>query len=261
MTSKEAVDLLIKILHEKGMTEYRGYHVDSDDSFTGMDVAVISRYEPDVIDGEPIHHFSSNQNSPQWKEKFTFFGREGRDVTLETGLGRHSLYYFTIGGNKLGFLGLHLKSNPEDEYSNARRTAEAKIAKQIVQQQIVARGYFPVILGDLNDYDADVPDRDTTRDPITNVLPFLKDYDATTEGPELFNVAKLIPRQSDRYTSHWDRNENSAADSDDVYTMLDYILLPKQFEPYVERVVIARVLDLSTSDHFPVFVDLRLPRK
>ncbi len=31
ITSKEAVDQIVAVLNEKGLTEYRGYHVDSND--------------------------------------------------------------------------------------------------------------------------------------------------------------------------------------------------------------------------------------
>ena len=47
VTSAAGVQLLVDILHEKGMDDYRGYHVDSKDSFSGFDVALISRIEPD----------------------------------------------------------------------------------------------------------------------------------------------------------------------------------------------------------------------
>ena len=261
VTSREGVDLVVELLHEKGLEQYRGYHIDSSDTFTGMDVALISRLKPERIAGASIRHFSADENPVKWREEFTFIGREGRSVTSRTTLSRHAIYYFNVAGHRLGFLGLHLKSNPQDDYSNARRAAQAKIALRIAREEIVARDYVPIILGDLNDYDPDVPDRDVTRGPQTNVLPLLKDVDEKQTGPELFNSAKLIRRQADRYTSHWDRNENGAPDGDDVYTMLDYILLPTSLEPFVKRVFIARVVDLSTSDHFPVVVDLELPHK
>src|SRR5262245_62012364 len=57
VTSKEAVDELVKILHEKGMTAYRGYHVDSHDTYTGLDVALITKIQPDAVDGKPIRTF------------------------------------------------------------------------------------------------------------------------------------------------------------------------------------------------------------
>lgn len=259
VTSKESVDLLIKKLHEKGLTQYEGHHVESGDSFTGMDVAVIAKFKPDLIDGKTIRNFISEPNDPTWREFFTAPDRSGSPRRQNASLSRHSVYYFTLGGHKLGFLGLHLKSNPQDEYSNARRTAEADIAGRILRAEIVPRGYLPIVLGDLNDYDPDVPDRDDSRSPTTNVLRDLKNFDRERTGPELVNVAERMPRQADRYTSHWDWNENGAHDGDDVYTMIDHILLPAELAPYIQKAFIAHIVGPDTSDHYPVVVDLLLP--
>jgi endonuclease/exonuclease/phosphatase family metal-dependent hydrolase len=165
----------------------------------------------------------------------------------------------TVGGHKLGFLGLHLKSNPQDEYSNAKRLGEAAVARRILRGEILDRGYLPVVLGDLNDYDPDVPDRDESRDTATTVLLDLKDFDSARPGAELVNVAERMARQADRYTSHWDWNENHAHDGDDVYTMIDHILLAKELMPNVFRAFICHTISLDTSDHYAVVVDLRLP--
>lgn len=259
VTSREAIDLVVKILHEKGLTDYRGYHVECNDSYTGMDVALITRLTPDEVDGEQIRTYFSEGKDPTWRQAFSFTGFSGSRRTSTTSISRNAVYYFTVAGHKLGFLGLHLKSNPSDEYSNARRTAEADVACRIIRGEIEKHGYSPVVLGDLNDYDPDVPDRDDTRSTVTQVIANLKDYDSQRPGPELVNVAKRIPRIEDRYTSHWDWNENGAADTQDVYTMIDHILLPSELMPYVDRAFIARCLSLETSDHYPVVVDLKLP--
>ncbi|QDU55458.1 exonuclease/endonuclease/phosphatase family protein [Aeoliella mucimassa] len=260
-TSKEAVDLVVQILHEKGLTEYNGYHVESNDSFTGMDVSLITRLEPDTIDGEQIRTYFSKGDDQTWREPFSYTSFSGSRETSRASISRNSVYYFTVGDYKLGFLGLHLKSNPEDEYSNSRRTAEATVATRIMRDEIAKNGYLPVVLGDLNDYDPDVADRDDSRETATKVLASLKDYDPEHDGAELVNVAEKITRQADRYTSHWDWNENGARDPQDVYTMIDHILLPEQLMPYVKRVFIARCVGLETSDHYPVVVDLELPAK
>jgi endonuclease/exonuclease/phosphatase family metal-dependent hydrolase len=259
VTSVEAVDMLIEILHEKGLTDYRGYHVESKDAFTGLDVALITRFTPDTIEGAPIRLIFSSADDPTWRSKFTFVDKEGATQVHETSLMRNAVYYITVGNHKLGFLGLHLKSNPEDAYSNGRRTGEAAVARLAIRQEIVARGYKPIVLGDLNDYDADVPDRDETRNPATNVLQQLKDYDDGRMGPELMNVAAKIARQSDRYTSLWDRNENGAEDAGDVMTMIDHILVHHSLWPHVTRVHISHINGLETSDHYPIVVDLVLP--
>ena len=261
VTSREAVDAVVAILHEKGLREYRGYHVESADKFTGFDVAFISLHKPDEIKGETIRFIFSSSGDETWREDFSYVDDDGEKKARSTGLVRHSLFCVTIAGEKFGFLGLHLKSNPSDDYSNARRTAEAAIVQRIVGKEIVPRGYEPIVLGDLNDYDPDVPDRDDFRKTSTNVMRMLKNYDSKQPGPELANAAQKIERIADRYTSHWDRNENSAADVDDVFTMIDHVLLPKGLMPRVRRTFVSRLTGLDTSDHWPVVVDLDLPVK
>ncbi len=261
VTAKDAVDAVVAILHEKGLTDYAGYHVESADGFTGFDVAFISRHKPDEIEGAAIRLLFTPDGDDTWRAKYSFVDETGERRDRETGLMRHAVFCMTIGGTRLGFFGLHLKSDPSDVYSNARRTAEAQIVQRIVNQEIVARGYLPVLLGDLNDYDPDVPDRDDERSTQTEVMHMLKDYDPRHEGPELVNAAVKIQRIADRYTSHWDRNENGAADIGDVFTMIDYVLLPKQLMPGLQRTFVCRLTDLRTSDHWPVVVDLELPEK
>lgn len=259
ITSKEAVDQIVDVLHEKGLTEYEGYHIDSNDTFTALDVALITKFPVDKIDGKQIRTFYSADDDPTYRRSFRFKGRNGQMIDGSASLSRNSMYFLTIGGHKLGFLGLHLKSNPEDAYSNARRGAEAEIARQLVRAEIVDRGYLPIVLGDLNDYDPDVPDRDHTRAPKTAVIKDLKDFDTQRPGPELVNVIERVVRQSDRYSNHWDRNENGAHDDYDVYSMIDHILLAKELMPYVKRVFICHSVSDDVSDHYPVVVDLELP--
>jgi endonuclease/exonuclease/phosphatase family metal-dependent hydrolase len=261
VTSKEAVDQLVAILHEKGLADYRGYHIDSNDTFTALDVAVITRHAPDAVDGQTIRTYFSTGADPTWRESFQFRGRNGHMIRDTTSLSRNSVYFITVAGHKLGFLGLHLKSNPQDDYSNAKRTGEANLAGRVLRGEIIKRGYLPIVLGDLNDYDADVPDRDESRETSTTVLRDLKDFDTSRPGAELVNIAERIARQSDRYTSHWDWNENRAHDGDDVYTMIDHILLAKELMPHVTRAFICHSVSLDTSDHYAVVVDLRLPSK
>ena len=258
VTSKEGVDYLVDILHEKGLTAYRGYHVENNDKYTSMDVALISKIAPDLIEGQSIRTFYSERDDPTWRQSYRAAGRGG---TRNTGLARNAVYLITTGNHKLGFLGLHLKSNPSSDSANAMRTGQAEIAKRIIRQEIVERGYLPIVLGDFNDYDPEVPDRDKTRDTLTKVLPALKDFDSKHPGPELENVAKRMPRQADRYTSFWDRNENGVRDPYDVFTMIDHILLPRELMPDVKRAFIFHSVAPETSDHYPVVVDLLLPTR
>lgn len=282
VVSLKGVDAVVSLLHAKGMTEFRGYHVDGRDRFSGFDVAILARIEPDDVDGRKIHIFvpEGNKRSSKrvgdsdktfpagdgeaadaWMRRtYSDVDDNGATRNAEAVLQRHAVAYFTTCGRKIGLLGLHLKSNPSDAGSNAQRMAEASIAREIVRREIVARGYTPIVLGDLNDYDPDVPMADSTRRTRTTVLHDLKDFDDTLPGDELVNVAQFIPRVADRYTSHWDFNENGAADRDDVFTMIDHILLHSDLTPAITRVFVCHAIDLDVSDHFPVVVDLDLAR-
>ncbi|MDH3718731.1 MAG: endonuclease/exonuclease/phosphatase family protein [Planctomycetota bacterium] len=259
VTSKPVVQLLLEVLAEKGLDQYRAYHVESQDKFSGFDVAFVTRFKAEVVDGQPIRIMYSPSGDATWRESFSFTDEDGQQRERETALIRHALFCVNAQGLKLGFLGVHLKADPSDDYANVRRTAEAHIARRIVQREIVARGYTPIVLGDLNDYDPDVPDRDPTRSTKTNVLKLLKDYDQGRPGDELVNAAERIVRVADRFTSHWDINENFTSDEGDVFTMIDHILLHKSLAPKIRRTFVCRIGDLKTSDHWPLVVDLNLP--
>lgn len=288
VVSRQGVDAVVELLHAKGLTDYAGYHVDGRDKFSGFDVAIIARIEPDLIDGERIHLFvpaatkraakrtatAVDEAAPRedreigagedWMRRgYSYEDSRGTTRREEAVLQRHAVAYFTVGGTKLGVLGMHLKSNPSDISANAQRSAEAAIARELILRRIVARGYLPIVLGDLNDYDPDVPMADAGRRTRTTVLRDLKDFDGSREGDELVNAAGFIPRQADRYSSHWDFNENGAPDGDDVFTLLDHVLVPRELVPAVTRAFICHAIGLDVSDHFPVVVDFdlaRLPR-
>jgi len=265
--SRQGVDALAAILAEKGLGDLAGHHVESADAFSGLDVAVFSRLEPDEIDGGRIRVFlprkAADGEAPaaaeDWlQERYEFQDERGNARAETAVLQRHAVVYLTVCGRKLGILGLHLKSNPSDVGSNAQRTAETRIACDIIRREIAGRGYLPIVLGDLNDYDPDVPMADATRATATTVLRDLKDYDHDRAGAELVNVAAHMPRVADRYTSHWDFNENGAADGEDVFTMIDHILVHRELEPAIRRAFICHATGLEISDHFPVVVDLDL---
>ena len=267
VVSRQAVDELAELLRSKGLDGYRGWHVDGSDAFTGFDVAILSRIDPDEIDGRRIRILVPEKRkkgkpaeppaADDWlRESYVVRDAAGNDEREEAVLQRHALACFTVCGRRLGVLGLHLKSNPSDPAANAQRMAETRIARDVIRREIVARGYLPVVLGDLNDYDPDVPMADGMRKTQTTVLRDLKDFDSERPGVELVNAAAFMPRVADRYTSHWDFNENGAADAEDVFTMIDHVLLPRELEPVVRRAFICHATDLDVSDHFPVVVDL-----
>ena len=236
-------------------------------------MAVFSRIVPDEIEGERIRILvpprrgadaagdtAADEPRAWLRERYGYVDERGTARDEMAVLQRHAVACFTVCGRKIGVLGLHLKSNPSDVGSNAQRTAETRIARDVIRREIVARGYLPIVMGDLNDYDPDVPMADAGRKTLTTVVRDLKDYDADRAGPELVNAATFMPRVADRWTSHWDFNENGAADPEDVFTMIDHVLLHEDLAPAVTRAFVCHATGADISDHFPVVVDLDLAK-
>ena len=163
VTSKDSVDYLVNVLHAKGLTAYKGFHIESNDTGTGQDVAVISKHTPDTVDGKKLRKFYSTGQGSTWRADYTWKTAAGITKNGHTSVSKNTVYCFTVGSHKLGFLGLHLKAFPNDPKSNGQRTGQSKVAQKIIREQIVAKGYTPIVLGDINDFDPDVPDRDPRR--------------------------------------------------------------------------------------------------
>jgi len=270
VASAEPVEMLATMLKEKGLGDFQAYHVDGRDQFTGFDVAVLSRLEPDQLDGSSVRLFAPEKTPrrsavlageaelPWTAERYIEPQDDGSSREEIAVLKRHVVCCFSVAGRKLGLVGLHLKSNPSDPAANAQRTAEVEIVRRIVCRDLLPRGYLPIVLGDINDYDPDVPMADPVRKTQTTVLRSLRDIDPTTTGDELVNAAAAIPRVADRYSSHWDYNENAAADPEDVFTLIDHILLDRRLAEGLRRAFICHASGLEASDHFPVVVDIDL---
>lgn len=259
VTTKESLDRLVDILREKGLTDYEGYHIESDDTGTGQDICFLSKIAPTAIGGQKIRKFFSADATGEYRESYTWTTAGGATMMDDTSVSKNAVCCFDIGGTKIGFLGLHLLANPTGFKQNAQRGAQAKVAQKIIRKAILDSGYTPVVLGDINDFDPDVPDRDDGSSTVTNVLRTLKDYDSGNAGDELVNVSGLIARKKDRYTAHFDKNDNGDYDDSDPMTMIDHILLHESLMTSVKRVFIDHGHALGTSDHFPVVVDLVLP--
>jgi endonuclease/exonuclease/phosphatase family metal-dependent hydrolase len=255
-------------------TGYRVLHLESGDTGTGQDVAFLvhPRVRLDTLEGAVIRRFAD-----------TLAGRPGglkRNDPRMARLTKHAVVCMSgtdgRAGTRLCFMGLHLLAHPDDRGRTARRETQARIAANLVRTEIAARGYTPILLGDLNDFDPDVPVVPATEAPETQtpgtrkrakkterpegprkVLGMLKDFDPARPGPELFNAAMRIEPVPERYSAYWDKNRNGRREAEEPVSLIDHILVDGSLVARLLKVEIPHAAhDGGTSDHWPVVIEL-----
>jgi hypothetical protein len=197
VTNESSVNYLVNILHEKGLNDYKVYHLESKDNTTNQDVALILKITPKKVQGEYLQIFYSMYAGEKWRGQYTWTTSSIVQKSSSTSITKNIVYFIDIGIRKLDFLGLHLRAIPDNEQVNTQREVQACLASKILREEIIAKGYIPIVLSDLNDYDTDVPDRDDTKSTQTNVLDAINNYDQTQPGKELVNAAEKIVRVFD----------------------------------------------------------------
>ena len=255
VTSRLALEKLVAEPALKKMG-YNLYHLESEDTGTGQDIVFLSRVPLDRVQGQEITRFSRSSIS----EPFPPGTPKSRvhQKNLKANLSKNAIIYLTYGKTKLGILGLHLLAHPDDVERTLRRTLQAKIAADLIREEIIRRGYIPIVLGDLNDFDPTLETAAGFPDPSRQVLNSLKDFDPSRPGQELFNMADSIQPLSHRFSCYWDKNRNGMMDSGDSLSMLDHILLDRSLSNKVLKAEILHAHDGTVSDHWPLVVELNL---
>ncbi len=230
--------------------KYRVLHVESADRGTGQDVAflVSPRVRLDTIESAPIRRFAD-----------TLPGRPAdmkRNDPRRQRLTKHALICFSKP-ERMCVLGLHLLAHPDDRGRIAKRETQARITTHIVNAEILARGYTPIVLGDINDFDPDAGGPSSYKMKRRSVLSILKDVDTARAGEELTNAVLRMPVAEMRYSAWWDKNKNGARDSTDPLSLIDHILVDKRLAKRVVKATIRHDLhDGTLSDHWPVVVEI-----
>merc|ERR1712203_1158798 len=98
------------------------------------------------------------------------------------------------------------KAIPMQSDACHKREAQARVVKGIIRDAL-SSGNHVVVMGDLNDFDPDVPDI-SGQVPLSAVLRMLKDVDGDGT-PDLWNVLEAVPL-TERFSSWWDRNHDGA---------------------------------------------------
>jgi exonuclease III len=242
-TSRAALDKLVAepALRKSG---YRVLHLESGDTGTGQDVAFLVRVPVDAFAGAEIRRFGDAPESdlPQ---------------RAHARLTKHAVVCLSSGSLKVCVMGLHLLAHPDDRGRTARRETQARIAARIVRDEITAKGYLPIVVGDFNDFDPEVAVPEGTKGK-RKVLGLVKNFDPARKGPELFNAMEQIEPMEERYSAYWDKNKNDQRDVGEPVSLIDHILLDNALSARLVKVEILHAShDGSVSDHWPLVVELQ----
>ena len=226
---------VVRRLVDESLAElgYEVYFVEGYDTFTGQDVALLSRL--------PVENIGRTDDR-------VAVGRPGSSY----GVSKNLYARMNLGSVPVTLIGLHFLARPDDRSRKNRREAQAEVIRRLVEQEH-ALGRAVIVLGDLNDYDRDIPDVAGYR-PITNVLSRIK---AAGPGPDddLYNLMADVP-QSDRFTAFYDRNSNGSVEQGEL-SAIDHILVSPSLYARVREVVYAQAYDPALyTDHFPIVVGL-----
>jgi len=230
---------------------YTPYLKEGTDKSTGQNVGMLTRVDPLVN----LYRTELKYNYPLPNSKCGYTGSSG-----STGVSKHYITEFQFNDYNVAFIAAHLLAIPTDPMRCAEREAQASVLQNIIFDYI-SKGYEVIMIGDFNDYDAEVLDVNNNK-PISRVLDILKGYEGDLSGfYELYNVAEEIV-QNERYSDWWDSDNNCNTSSEKDYSMIDHVLVTDAIKKNIVDVYIYHGYDeycgKYNSDHYPVVIDLTM---
>lgn len=177
-----------------------------------------------------------------------------------TGVSKHYITEFAFGDLFVAMIGAHLLAIPTDPARCVQREAQAQVLQNVIVKYI-QKGYEIIVIGDFNDYDAEVLDLNNNK-PVSRVLDILKGLDGQYKQMyELTNIAYRI-QQDDRFSDWWNSDGDCSTNTVDDFSMIDHILVTQNID---KRIVNAFIYHGYTeycgkwnSDHYPLVVDFQL---
>jgi endonuclease/exonuclease/phosphatase family metal-dependent hydrolase len=231
---------------EKG-SSYKYYLKKGTDTSTGQNVGMLTKIDPLV-----------NLYRTESKVSYPIPGSTcGYTGTGTTGVSKHYITEFNLGGMKVAMIGAHFIAIPTDPIRCAQREGQAQVLQYVVSDYI-AKGFEVILLGDMNDFDSEVLDMNSDK-PISKTLQILKGMAGEKKGTySLTNVASKM-NQSERYSDWYDSDNNCNTSSQKDYSMIDHVLVSSKIEKNIASVSMyhgyKEYCGKWDSDHYPVVID------
>ena len=227
---------------------YKPYLKRGTDTSTGQNVGMITKVDPLVS----LYRTETKVSYPIAGSKCGYTGSPGN-----SGVSKHYITEYKFADMKTAFIAAHLLAYPTDPSRCAQREAQAQVLQYVIYDYVL-RGYEIILLGDMNDFDAEVLDINSDK-PISKVLDILKGFDGEHKGKyTLTNVASRIV-QNERFSDWWDSDNNCETSSQKDYSMIDHILVTSKINSKIINAFIyheySEYCGKWNSDHYPVVID------
>jgi exonuclease III len=239
----------LNMLKEQLDSTYNAYLKKGTDTGTGQNVGMLTRVDPLV----------SLYRSEE-KIAYPISGTKCGSTTASgtSGVSKHYITEFKIGTMNVAMIGAHLLAIPTDPARCVQREAQAQVIQNVVSSYI-QKGYEVILIGDMNDYDAEVLDLNSDK-PTSRFLDIMKGLDGQKKGTyTLTNVATKIA-QSERYSDWWDSDNNCNTSSQKDLSMIDHVLVTSGINKKITNAYIyhgyKEYCGKWDSDHWPVVIDI-----
>lgn len=243
----EGCDVLSDISSDSSLYPYL---IQGKDTATHQNVGLLTKIDPLI----PLNRTEERVQYPVPDSNCGYTGEPGT-----TGVSKHLISEFSINNVSIAIIGTHLLAYPTDKMRCAEREAQAQVLQNTIFDYI-ERGYELIVLGDLNDYDAEIPDANNHK-PISHVLDTLKGSAGSHKGLySLRSVGDCISQES-RFSDWYDENSNCVS-SQTEFSQIDHILVSEYLYDRLTKVFMYQGYEQScdslVSDHYPVVADFIL---
>ena len=228
---------------------YKPYLKKGTDTGTGQNVGLLTKIDTLVS----LYRSEEKVNYPIQN---TQCGNSSK--TGNTGVSKHYITEFAFGQMNVALIGAHLLAIPTDPDRCVQREAQAQVLQNIIYSYY-EKGYEIIVIGDMNDYDNQVPDINDNK-PISMTLEILKGISGEQKNKyKLTNVAVKIPK-NERYSDWWDSDNNCDTSTINDLSLIDHVLVTDNILRRIKSAYIyhgyMEYCGKWNSDHWPIVIDL-----
>lgn len=239
----------LNILKDKLDNSYMPYLKKGTDTGTGQNVGMLTRVDP----LKSLYRTENKYSYPIEGSKCGYTG------SGSSGVSKHYITEFAFKNVNINiaFIAAHLIAIPNDSARCAQREAQASVLQEVIYN-FTSNNFEVIMMGDFNDYDAEILDVNNNI-PKSKVLDILKGtYGKYSNKYILYSVAENINKK-ERFSDWWDSDNNCSTSSIKDYSMIDHILITPTLKKYISNTYIyhgyKEFCGKYNSDHFPLVID------